>query len=191
MLNDLTIKSELKKGNLSCWFLVIMFLLREERQKFMLPLLPQGITLARPLGALHSGQGLVSSPGPPNLVSVHLWHPTRVEHTWQPTRSVLGGTGLHIQHENISSIDSKNERLNLRWRSSFFYPSICPFISDTSVIKFSKTSSLWVLTSDFLLFGNGELGTFSSKVCHRLSRSCSFIANTFLDHTFQKFDRKF
>ena len=72
MLNDLTIKSELKKGNLSCWFLVIMFLLREERQKFMLPLLPQGITLARPLGALHSGQGLVSSPGPPNLVSVHL-----------------------------------------------------------------------------------------------------------------------
>ena len=35
MLNDLTIKSGLKKGNLSCWFLVIMFLL---------PLLPQGIT---------------------------------------------------------------------------------------------------------------------------------------------------
>ena len=35
MLNDLTIKSGLKKGNLSCWFLVIMFLL---------PVLPQGIT---------------------------------------------------------------------------------------------------------------------------------------------------
>ena len=129
--------------------------------------------LARPLGAPHLEQGLVSPPGPPNQVSVHLWHPTRVEHTWQPTRGVLGGTRLHIQHENVSSIDSKNERLNLWRKASFLYPSICPFISDTSVIKFSKTSSLWVLTSDLLLFGNGEPGTFSSKVCRRLSRSCS------------------
>ena len=35
MLNDLTIKSGLKKGNLSGWFLVIMFLLQEERQEFI------------------------------------------------------------------------------------------------------------------------------------------------------------
>ena len=128
--------------------------------------------LARPLGALHLGQDLVSPPGPPNQVSVHLWHPTRVEHAWQPTRDVLGGTRLHVQHENVSSIDSKKERLNLWRKASFLYPSICPFISDTSVIKFSKISSLWVPTSDLLLFGNGELGTFSSKVCRRLSRLC-------------------
>ena len=140
--------------------------------------------LARPLGALHLWQDLVSPPGPPNQVSVHLWHPTRVEHTWQPTRGVLGGTRLHIQHENVSSIDSKNERLNLWRKASFLYPSICPFISDTSVIKFSKTSSLWVLTSNLLLSGIGELGTSSSKFCHRLSRSCLFRANTFLDPTF-------
>ena len=35
MLNGLTIKSGLKKENLSCWFLVIMFLLIEERQEFL------------------------------------------------------------------------------------------------------------------------------------------------------------
>ena len=35
MLNDLTIKSGLKKRNLSRWFLVIMFLLQEERHEFV------------------------------------------------------------------------------------------------------------------------------------------------------------
>ena len=35
MLNDLTIKSGLKKRNLSRWFLVIMFLLQEERHEFI------------------------------------------------------------------------------------------------------------------------------------------------------------
>ena len=147
--------------------------------------------LTRPFGALHLGQDLVSSPGPPDQASVHLWHPTRVEHTWQPTRGDLGGKRLHIEHENVSSINSKNERLNLWRKASFLCPSICPFISDTSVIKFFKTSSLWVLTSDLLLFGSGELGTFSSKVCRQLSRSCLLTANTFLDPTFQKFDPKF
>ena len=45
MLNDLTIKSGLKKRNLSRWFLVIMFLLQEETRIYLLPLLPQGIAL--------------------------------------------------------------------------------------------------------------------------------------------------
>ena len=80
--------------------------------------------LARPLGALYFlGQDLVSPPGPPNQISVHLWHPTRVEHTWQPTRGVLGGTHLYIQHENVSSIDCNNERLNLWRKASFLYRS--------------------------------------------------------------------
>ena len=35
MLNDLTIKSGLKKGNLNCWLLFIMFLLQQERQEFI------------------------------------------------------------------------------------------------------------------------------------------------------------
>ena len=67
--------------------------------------------LSRSLSALNLGQDLVSPPGPPNKASVHLWHPTRVEHTWQPTRGVLGGTRLHIQRENVLSIDSKNEKI--------------------------------------------------------------------------------
>ena len=45
MLNDLTIKSGLKKRNLSRWFLAIMFLLQEETRIYLLPLLPQGIAL--------------------------------------------------------------------------------------------------------------------------------------------------
>ena len=140
--------------------------------------------MARPLGTLHLGQNLVSPPGPPNKVSIHLWHPTRAEHAWKPTRGVLQGTHLHIQHENFSSIDSNNEKLNLLQKATSLYPSLCPFISDTFVIKFSKISTLWVPTRNLLVFGNDKLGTISSKVCHRLSRSCSFTENTFLDPTF-------
>ena len=57
---------------------------------------------------------------------------------------------LTLLHEDVSSIDSRNERLNLWRKASFLYPSICLFISDTSVIKFSKISSLWVQTSNLL-----------------------------------------
>ena len=35
MLNDLTIKSGLKEGNLNCWLLFIMFSLQQERQEFI------------------------------------------------------------------------------------------------------------------------------------------------------------
>ena len=82
-------------------------------------------------------------------------------------------------------------RLNLLQRAIFLHPSICLSIFDTSVMKFSKTSSLWVPRSNRFLFGNGELVLLPSKVCRRLSRSCSFTANTFHEPTFQIFDPEF
>ena len=138
--------------------------------------------LVRPLGALHLGQDLVSLPGPPNQISVH---------AWQPARGVLWGTRLHIQHENVSSIDSKYEKLNFWQKASFLYFSICLSFLILPSLNSPKVSSLWVPTSDLLLFGNGELVTFSPKDFRRLSRLYSFTANTFLDPTFQKFDPEF
>ena len=76
--------------------------------------------LAMPLNALYLGQDLISPPGLPYQVSVHLWHPARFENACQLTRGVLGGTHLHIQQENVSSIDSRNERLNL-WQKFSLY----------------------------------------------------------------------
>ena len=74
--------------------------------------------MAGPLGTLHLGQNLVSPPGPPNKVSVHFW---------QPTRGVLQGTHLHIQHENFSSIDSNNEKPKFAAKSHLPLPFTLSF----------------------------------------------------------------